>query len=220
MRKITILIISLLFLISCKEKETNPLMLYLKQRYTEDKKALKSKYTNHFFKSKHTNHFPKDIDSVTYMGTLGDTHPVAEQISFMLQCKINESNLKHVEKLKKKSKVIYEATDTCLFVINRFFTTDFGKLGKVDDSLIDQDYYRDKLPVPNLHHFDYSTDSTSSRLPEDFKLYVLDAEKGIFLDMDMLPCGKYMPDYWKHGYSKGFAISEKREIIIYWIVIW
>ena len=30
----------------------------------------------------------------------------------------------------------------------------------------------------------------------------------------------YMPEYWEHGYSKGFAVNDSKDIAVYWIVIW
>ena len=54
-----------------------------------------------------------------------------------------------------------------------------------------------------------------------FNLYILDAKSGIYfrpnLDEEL---DTYMPEYWEHGYSKGFAVNKEKDIVIYWIVIW
>ena len=54
----------------------------------------------------------------------------------------------------------------------------------------------------------------------DFKIYLIAAESGTYL-REYLPNNKnLLPKNWQHGYSKGFAISEKENIIVYWVMIW
>ena len=50
-------------------------------------------------------------------------------------------------------------------------------------------------------------DVDDGRFPEEFKVIVLDAKS-------------YKPGTWNHGFSYGVAISEKRNIIVYWADDW
>jgi len=57
-------------------------------------------------------------------------------------------------------------------------------------------------------------------VPSDLQVHVVDARAGNFWKND---CNEYRPESlkeWKHGYSKGFATSEKENIIVYWTMIW
>ena len=75
------------------------------------------------------------------------------------------------------------------------------------------------LPVP-LFEIDEYKGNTFSGLPEDFKIYVLDAKQGKYLEDKYLYDCSCLPEKWKHGYSKGVALSDKRKVIIYWVTVW
>lgn len=119
---------------------------------------------------------------------------------------------------------IYNSNDTCLLIANRFASLDnysFNiKLDYSDSLKIDPSCYEGKYPIPNFWHNDYTTDETECKLPEDFNIYVEDAKQGKYLSSELLTDGRHMPTKWKNGYSRGVAISEKRGIIIYWVIVW
>jgi len=51
-------------------------------------------------------------------------------------------------------------------------------------------------------------------------VFVLGAEAGDFWKES---CNENRPESlleWKHGYSKGIAISEEKDILIYWTIVW
>ena len=75
------------------------------------------------------------------------------------------------------------------------------------------------LPVP-LFEIDQYKGNTMSGLTEDFKLYVLDAKPGKYIDDKYLQECECLPDKWKHGYSKGIALSDEKQVVIYWITVW
>jgi len=58
------------------------------------------------------------------------------------------------------------------------------------------------------------------KLQDGFTYYVIDAKPGKYLDDKYLKETNYMPKEWKHGYTRGFAISEEQKVIIYWVAIW
>jgi len=54
---------------------------------------------------------------------------------------------------------------------------------------------------------------------EKAKIYVLGAEKGKFLEDNLLwSRGVKLPDEWKNGYTKGVVVSGN--IVVYWLEIW
>lgn len=113
------------------------------------------------------------------------------------------------------------------------------KLDLVKDSLyntknpIDTSF---KFPIADLHLNDFYLgdipDSTyiadinkyvslpCHKTPNDLIIYLIDAKEGYFWKNK---CDRYRPKRlgkWMHGYSRGYAISLKEQIIIYWVVTW
>lgn len=124
--------------------------------------------------------------------------------------------------LTRKAVAKYSAADSCLVVVNRYL--------RIDDYGIANDYRsrmaRSKLceenyfPVANFWSRNAKKFETSCRLSRDYDLYVLDAKPGIYLDDLHRNSGRWMPEDWKHGYSKGIAVSQNEKSVIYWLVIW
>jgi hypothetical protein len=77
-----------------------------------------------------------------------------------------------------------------------------------------------QLPIPLFDCFATQTSNTFSGLNESYKIMIIDAKPGIFIDISKLKINKYLPKKWTHGYSKGIALSKKENKIIYWIVVW
>lgn len=75
------------------------------------------------------------------------------------------------------------------------------------------------LPVP-LFNIDEFKGNTISGLSEDFEIYVIDAQPGKFMDEEELQDSDCLPKKWKHGFSKGIALSEEQLVIIYWVIVW
>ena len=75
------------------------------------------------------------------------------------------------------------------------------------------------IPIP-LFKIDLYNGDTFSGLPEDFKIYVLEAKPGKYLEDKYLRNCECLPKKWKHGFSRGVAMSDKRHVIIYWVTVW
>ena len=67
---------------------------------------------------------------------------------------------------------------------------------------------------------EFKKDEIDFQLPDDFQIYVLDAQKGNYYNEEFPSRWIELTGEWKHGYSKGYAYSTKRNIIIYWAEIW
>ncbi len=95
-------------------------------------------------------------------------------------------------------------------------------------------WYPNKLAIPYFEGFDFNLGYKEEQkdikgetyvnyvhtIPEDLQVYVLEAEAGSFWVED---CNEARPKSlkeWKNGYSKGVAVSDKENIIMYWLIIW
>jgi hypothetical protein len=76
------------------------------------------------------------------------------------------------------------------------------------------------FPLPTFYHEAVQLFNTEKYLPDDFIIYVIAAEPGIFLPEENLIKTTCEDEKWNHGYSRGIAISEKRGIAIYWLEMW
>ena len=213
MQKLIVIIIIIIsfFVVSCNGQQ--------KVGMTEMQKDLKKEYFDAKIKidKKYTSHFPNDliIDSSFFLTTN------SENKILILENRVID--IKSIEKLIPQAKAIYNSTDSCQLILDRFNTNqyfDLTKLTDYDKSLIDRPCYKDKLPIPNFRDSKFADDSTGLLLP-GFTIYVLEAKQGMYYkpDPEYEP-NTYMPQYWNHGYSKGFALNYKKDIVIYWIVIW
>jgi len=208
---VNFIIISSFFFVSCNGQQkdgtsSKPKDLY--QAYFDAKKKFDKKYTSHF---------PNVVvvDSLFSLGT------DSENKTLMLGGTITD--IESIDDLIKQAKAVYNSSDSCQLIINRFEADqyyDLTKLSDSDKSLIDRPCYKDKLPIPIFQNIQYA-DNYTGRLFSDFALYVLDAEPGMFYKPnDKYEPDNYMPEYWEHGYSKGFAVNKSKDIAVYWIVIW
>jgi hypothetical protein len=170
-----------------------------------------------------TSHFPVKIDSLNITFT-ENYSPDLGNLELMVINKAGESQLMSIVN-EFKDKAIYscEASDSCLLVVNWFVSrNNYYKVKHTEDEshLISKDCYLDKQPVPNFWHNKYTTEETDCGLPKDFSIYVTEAKPGEHFDKEYLTDGNFMPANWKNGYSKGVAISEEKQVIIYWLIIW
>ncbi|NOX46469.1 MAG: hypothetical protein GXO89_05770 [Chlorobi bacterium] len=119
---------------------------------------------------------------------------------------------------------IYNSSDTCLLIINRFGNNSLSPDAK-NIKPRSQNCDINKCPVPNfypikIHHYKSIKNEDDIRLSPDYKLYVLDAKPGIYIDKKFLSGMNGVPDSWKHGYSKGVALNKRTYNIMYWLSIW
>ena len=99
-------------------------------------------------------------------------------------------------------------------IIKKGYFISIQVLNEISNTLI----RKNKLPIPNFWPMKFDSESIT-RLPEKFKIYIFEAKQKI-LNRDLMTHKDYMPDKWKHGYSKGVAINDETYEIIYWFVLW
>ena len=133
----------------------------------------------------------------------------------------NQGTNKEISKIKNMSIDFYSSKDTCLNIVYLYSDTEIFKHKKRLKHLkLNFDCIKNKYPIPNfVFETIYYNEYTKCHLMEDFNIYVLEAKKGLFVKEQEI-CENIMPNEWKHGYSKGAAISEEKKVIIYWVVVW
>ncbi len=169
-------------------------------------------------------HFPKNITKGKVDITENGEYDVTRL--FLLIEDTNRDIEKFEDSIKTQSIASYSANDTCLFVVNKFTTEEnYSKLEKAEaleiNNYLGSECIKDKLPIANFWGlYDNSTGRSFSQLPDDYIIYVLEAKEGLYWDQKHRSDGKYMPGNWKHGYSKGIAISKLEHKVIFWFVLW
>nr|WP_319572374.1 hypothetical protein [uncultured Draconibacterium sp.] len=95
-------------------------------------------------------------------------------------------------------------------------------------------WHANKLPIPYFESYDFKLGEKEIiknidgethvnyiyNIPTDLQVYVVQAEAG---DFWKISCNEKRPESlkeWKHGYSKGYAISKKENLIVYWTMLW
>jgi hypothetical protein len=174
------------------------------------------------YKLEFINHFPSDIIKGKIDETKNGKYDVTRL--FLLVQDTTENFNKLRDSITKISKAKYLATDTCLFIINKFtteqnFTTEQKVNVKEINNYFKSNCVKNNLPIANFWGlFDNTT--SLCKLPDSYNIYVLEAKSGLYWDEKHRSNGKYMPENWKHGYSKGVAMNDKTHEIIYWFVLW
>jgi hypothetical protein len=196
-------LIFILFL-SCSTNRTSP--------YLNDLSSTRGEFVNHF---------PK-----TQVGLLG-YYSLLPQKNFEVLNKGNYiSGTFDYKKIENDIKANfgkmsrYFPNDTCQLIISR-----------ISDIVIKKNCVCETLPIPDFlieidkYNFlgkDFNIEEVEFdkvKLPKDFEYYV-DAKSGVFIEEQYLFKDSFMPGCWEHGYSKGYAISKKRNIAIIWLEIW
>lgn len=94
--------------------------------------------------------------------------------------------------------------------------------------------YKHKYPIPFFESYNFNfgkktlkkeTDSmiyayNLYTVPKDLTIYVIEAEAGNFWKEDCQEIRHGLLNEWKNGYSKGIAISEDKNLMVYWTMIW
>lgn len=213
---LAILLTGLLFYLNVSRK--NPMSPYVDIEYQNELKLFDSKFTNHF---------PKEIESNnTSYSTSHDisiSHP-----GIWLKTIVDEDNFDTLlNYLQKKSIAKYSTVDTCLLIVDQHLTEknhlDYDKNLRNSQTvdIPDKPCHKDKHPIPNFwRSFFHETNDTQVGLEKTYSLFVLESEKGMFMDVEKLPNGKYTPKDWEHGYTKGVAMDKDSRTVIYWFDIW
>ena len=204
---LTILLISFLN-ISC-----NQLSRPINPDYVEAKSKFPGKFVDFF---------PDDTGRKYSYVTMNDT--TNEFIAFVYyDFDVNDIKLRYDSLMSKANFVAhYNAMDSNLVSLRDHYVID-------KDPTMEMFY--DKILIKNktYYHIIYfdsddllSVEAVDSLSPiglsKDFTIYVLESKPGKY--WKGLSPSEHMPKGWENGYTKGICINTKRDILIYWFVVW
>lgn len=178
------------------------------------------------FESKFIGHFPKALPEVSTFSISEDkviSHP-----GIWVKSKFEKEVLDSIQREVDAIAIAkYKSSDTCLMLIDKHLNKtnwlSFEKEQRKYPEVVAaySNCTNGKMPIPKFWREGWSeTIVNPVNLSSDYNLYVLDAKSGRFWDAAKLPNGKFTPEGWGHGYSKGVAINLSTSTIIFWFDIW
>ena len=202
------LILFVFFLASCGNKEEKAIIGKSNNRYSE----LKEKYPNVLIQ-----HFPKDFADKNGEFDILISYPSEYSATQLLVTK-KESN-KVIDSIRSISEQLtYESH---LLIVNRYLRREnLLNLPMQYDNYDVQEYFEGAIPIPNFYKHKNFDESSSTKLNSDCLIFLLKSNKGRCCD-DIYHKGDWhMPDQWKDGFSSGYAINMKSNMVTYWSVVW
>lgn len=210
MRKILILIGMMIFLCSCKWGRISE----VNRDYINE--------LNHYPKFL-VSHFPSKIETLP-IGNCIINDTTNDCILYMLIEKVDDRAYHIQDSLNKTGLAKYTANDLNLVTIKTE-----GLLEWHPEKIV---YYESLsrgggfyYPIPYFESMeqysltkDVFSSGTISGLADDMIIYIIDSKPGKY--WKGLKPNKYMPVGWKNGYSKGICLNAKKDILIYWFIVW
>jgi len=168
------------------------------ERYIE---KFESKYVNHFLDV--SDHVVRHYSFQNAIKGYDDNKGMYLRIWYEL----NEDDLTTLKSSLNKNVVtiVEPGCDSCLVLSTNSLSKDYPLKYPIPS-------FGEELIELGLH--------SNMHLPNDFKLYILEYAKGKYISKDLLYKPNDFPEEWKHGFSKGVAISDERNSAIFWIEIW
>lgn len=167
---------------------------------------------NHFYKKQKEMvdkelllHFPEVLDTGN-LQIVGPPFDKEDMYSLQVTNKFYDTTL--IEEFSKVSIAQYLGDDSCLLTMDKI-----ESLKKYSEAHFDQ-CLETKFPIPNFKRNKFRDLSTESKLPGDFRIFVLEAKP------DIAPPDPSLIKRWDRGLSRGVAISNKEKVIIYWVIKW
>lgn len=158
---------------------------------------------NAYFVEKKTKDF---IDSLVSSSSFSDIVPYSSDNIFHVYI----FNIKDSYPYTRKYNRVSSNIDTNRAPIPDFAFADFG-LGEVVDDTMGYWDNNDSVLMLGIRNV----------LPDDLIVYVLESRSGDFWKIkNTEPRPVVLPELWKHGYSKGYAISSSLNMVCYWMMAW
>ncbi|WP_338397566.1 hypothetical protein [Persicobacter psychrovividus] len=137
---------------------------------------------------------------------------------------VNDEEFYRLKKdFKLKAKSIKKPTDG-IFCPFGFYdsssTIEFKPWDRYVDKFVTDYENTDELPIPKAVDMYRERAGTKNGYPESSTIYVIDAKPGKYMREEDLQDGDFMPDGWKHGFSKGAIFNDADREITFYGMIW
>ena len=159
------------------------------------------------FPSSLTDHFPLEFKTTGQLNAITPGGAYAYNMAFLcLALRTDSIELAGVsERLKNINARGFNPNDTSLIIVGD--TLDYSR--KVNGT-----------PIPSFYLYEKDFGLNSMKLDNDFTIYVLESKTGEYMTKENLTTKNKLPTNWKHGFSRGLAINNKKKEILYWLTIW
>lgn len=181
--------------------------------YKKHLNEVPEKFTSHFLK-------PERI-SGRYFTKISHTSEYKPS-KFVLTLKMAQSEFDSIKTMLDSAHYQrYSSNDSIPLIVNRPATPDnWIDMSDRRHEVSTQKYKGEKPPIINFYdHKEYDSNS-STNLPDDYLVYVIEAEKGVHWDDKHHEENWFMPEEWKDGFSRGIALNDNSNIVIFWVVVW
>jgi hypothetical protein len=172
------------------------------------------------FNKKFVDHFPKNdsLSLISYEFSYPNKSIETNMGVWLRAVYKVENGFDFNQSVLKQNQWKFSSSDTSIiFLPNRTYKN--RKIEKINS--LSSSLGLDVIPVPSVSEIIKYNSSVKNDISENLVHYfVFEAQKGKYLDENLLITEGYMPTEWAHGYSKGLAFIEDLGVVVYWIEIW
>lgn len=204
--KLNLMFFALVFVLSCEDKSAQApkgKVGYL-QLIEEYPKGL----ITHFPKEKEIK--PAYLTDYTYLSEYSPSQFIVKQ---------EESKSKIDSLISVSRKIIY--SDTSYYIVNKYLR-DSNILSITNNykQFKTQTEHQGAVPLPNFYGVIDFDENSYNLLNTSYTIYLIEAEPKRCCSEKFHQGTWHMPEAWKDGFSRGYAINLEDETVIYWLVIW
>jgi hypothetical protein len=183
------------------------------------------------------NHFPKKTFGnrgiLSFNRAAHDKLPTAYLPNILIsKFKYDDSEYKKIKnEFVNKSITKFDSNSENLIILFRYFELEKDSNIKLDIMPIklkkqlaeNNIQYGKSYPIPFFRNYDTDVlKKANYGLSKDDVILVLESKSGKYMPDKFLSDKSHylLPKEWKHGYSKGVALNDKKNRIIYWMILW
>ncbi|WP_091434529.1 hypothetical protein [Flavobacterium degerlachei] len=164
-----------------------------------------------------TKHFPEEkelksdyVSQYTYLSKYSASQLIVKQ---------KESKAKIDSLISVSRKIIY--SDTSYYIVNKYLR-DSNILSITNNykQFKTQIEHQGAVPLPNFYDVSDFDENSYNLLNRSYVIYLIEAEPKHCCSEKFHQGAWHMPNGWKDGFSRGYAINLKDDSVIYWLVIW
>lgn len=204
--KLHLMFFALIFVLSCQDKSTQ----------TPKFKVGDLQFLEEYPKGL-TTHFPKENEIkpayLTYYNYLSKFSPS------QLIVKQEESKSMIDSLISVSRKITY--SDTSYYIVNKYLRdSNILSITKSYKQYKTQIEHKGAIPIPNFYNAIDFDENSYNLLNKSYTIYLIEAEPKQCCSEKFHQGDWHMPDDWKDGFSRGYAINLENNSVIYWLVIW
>ncbi|UQD55211.1 hypothetical protein [Flavobacterium sp. K5-23] len=197
---------ALIFVLSCQDKSAQA------PKWKGDYLQLLQEYPKGL-----TIHFPKEnkvksdyVIHYTYLSKYSPSQFIVKQ---------KESKVKIDSLISVARKLTY--SDTSYYIVNKYLRdSNILSITKNYAQFKTQVVRQGAVPIPNFYGVIDFDENSYNLLNKTYTIYLIESDSKQCCSEKYHQGSWHMPDDWKDGFSRGYAINFEDNSVIYWLVIW